>query len=64
MTKARKAPQKKTQATTGRGLKIASALFVVLGILVALSMVVSSIFTVPSQPSAAPQSIPTITRAP
>ena len=64
MTKARKAPQKKSQQTTGRGLKIASALFVVLGILVALSMVVSSVLTTPTQTTQAPQSIPTITRAP
>ncbi len=64
MTKARKAPQKKSTQTTGRGMKIASALFVGLGILVALSMVISSVFTTPSQPAQPQQPIPTITRAP
>ena len=47
MTKARKAPQKKTQQSQNRGLKIASAVFVAVGVLVILSMIVSSIFTVP-----------------
>ncbi|GIL14838.1 MAG: hypothetical protein BroJett039_00110 [Chloroflexota bacterium] len=64
MTKARKATQKKTTQSSNRGLKIASALFVILGVLVALSMVVSSIFTVPPQPSAPVQAIPTTTLVP
>ncbi len=45
MAKAKKAPQKKIQKTQNRGIKIASALFVLLGVLVVLSMVLSSVFT-------------------
>jgi hypothetical protein len=45
MTKARKAPQKKIQQPKNRGIKIASALFVALGVLVVLSMILSSVFT-------------------
>lgn len=64
MTKARKAPQKKSQTTPNRGLKIASAIFVAVGVLVVLSMIVSSIFTVPQQVTAPVQSIPTTTLVP
>lgn len=64
MTKARKAPQKKIQRTQNRGLKLASALFVALGVLVVLSMIFSSVFTQPPAPivpitAAAPTVIPT-----
>ena len=65
MTKARKASQKKPQQNQNRGLKIASAIFVAVGVLVILSMVVSSIFTVPH--TVAPQSqqmVPTTTLVP
>lgn len=64
MTKARKAPQKKTQRDPNRGLKIASAVFVAVGVLVVLSMIVSSMFTVPRQVSAPVQSVPTSTLVP
>ncbi len=64
MTKARKAPQKKTQQSQNRGLKIASAVFVAVGVLVILSMIVSSIFTVPQQVTAPAQTIPTTTLVP
>lgn len=64
MTKARKAPQKKTNSQENRGLKIASAIFVAVGVLVVLSMIVSSIFTTTPQPAAPVQAVPTITRAP
>jgi hypothetical protein len=45
MTKARKAPQKKSSRNQNRGLKLASALFIGLGVLVVLSMLFSSVFT-------------------
>ncbi len=64
MTKARKAPQKKTQQSQNRGLKIASMIFVVVGVLVILSMIVSSIFTVPQRTAAPAQAIPTTTLVP
>ena len=64
MTKARKASQKKPQQTQNRGLKIASAIFVAVGVLVVLSMIVSSVFTVPQQTTAPVQSIPTTTLVP
>ena len=55
MTKARKAPQKKGKKTGNRNIKIASALAVALGALVALSMVMSSIFTQNAQVTSQPQ---------
>lgn len=61
MPKAKKAPLKKTQRTNNRGLKIASALFVGIGLLVVVSMIVSSVFTT-NQPIVAtpfPTNIPT-----
>lgn len=64
MTKARKASQKKTQQGNNRGLKIASAIFVGVGVLVVLSMIVSSMFTVPQQATAPVQSVPTATLVP
>ncbi|MCC7161524.1 MAG: hypothetical protein IT331_03445 [Anaerolineae bacterium] len=45
MAKAKKAPQKKTQPASNRGLKVASGIFVAIGLLVVLSMIVSSVFT-------------------
>lgn len=64
MTKARKASQKKPQQNQNRGLRIASAIFVGVGVLVILSMIVSSIFTVPQQPVAPAQVMPTTTLVP
>jgi hypothetical protein len=64
MTKARKATQKKSQQNQNRGLKIASAIFVAVGVLVILSMIVSSVFTVPQTVTAPVQSIPTTTLVP
>jgi hypothetical protein len=67
MTKAKKAPQKKTTASNqNRGVKIASGIFIAIGILVVLSMIVSSIFTV-NQPVIAtpfPTNVPAPTAAP
>jgi len=57
MPKAKKAPQKKAQAPENRGLKLASAIFVGIGLLVVLSMIASSVFT-RNQPAVA-QPIPT-----
>ncbi|TAH52479.1 MAG: hypothetical protein EYC68_06810 [Chloroflexota bacterium] len=52
MAKAKKAPQqKKAPQNQNRGLKIASALFVGLGVLVVLSMIISSVFTQSPQPA-------------
>lgn len=47
MAKAKKAPQKKMQsnAQSNRGLKVASGIFVAIGLLVVISMIVSSVFT-------------------
>lgn len=47
MAKAKKAPQKKAQsnAQSNRGLKVASGIFVAIGLLVVISMIVSSVFT-------------------
>lgn len=45
MPKAKKAPQKKAQAPENRGLKLASAIFVAIGLLVVISMIASSVFT-------------------
>ncbi len=45
MTKAKKASQKKAAQPKNRGLKVASALFVGLGVLVVLSMILGSVFT-------------------
>jgi hypothetical protein len=45
MTKAKKAPSKRTQQPRNRGIRIASALFIALGVLVVLSMILSSVFT-------------------
>ena len=56
MTKAKKAPVKKAQQQENRGLKLASGIFVAIGLLVVLSMIVSSVFT-RNQPVAVP--IPT-----
>ncbi len=64
MTKARKATQKKPQQNQNRGLKIASAIFVGVGVLVILSMIVSSIFTVPQRAAAPAQVLPTTTLVP
>lgn len=65
MTKARKAPQKKVNRNQNRGLKIATAMFVLLSALVALSMVLSGVFTQNPKISAPPTfAVPTITRAP
>lgn len=67
MAKAKKAPQKKAAASTqNRGVKIASALFVALGLLVVLSMLLSSVFTQTPQvavpvPTAVPIMVPTTT---
>lgn len=60
MAKAKKAPLKKANKPQNRGLKIASILFVVLGALVALSMVVSSIFTLNPQPAPVATSVPPV----
>lgn len=64
MTKARKASQKKATKQQNRAVKTAAWLFVALSALVALSMVLSSLFTVPSTPSQQAQPIATITREP
>ena len=62
MTKARKASAKKTNTNKNQGIKIASALFIALGVLVVLSMLLSSIFTQNPQSvlPAATQPLPTI----
>lgn len=57
MAKAKKASQKKPQQTNNRGVRIASLLFVAIGLLVVLSMIASSVFTT-NQPVVAP-SFPT-----
>jgi uncharacterized membrane protein len=61
MAKAKKAPQKKARSTTtqNRNIRIASALFVALGVLVVLSMILSSVFTQNPQPIPAATAFPT-----
>lgn len=76
MPKARKAPQKKVIQSQKRGVKLASALFIALGVLVVLSMLFSSIFTqnpqaiipvttpVPTVVVSAPTTAPTVVPTP
>lgn len=63
MTKAKRATLKKTtQKPQNRGLKVASALFVALGVLVILSMILSSVITQTPQaivPTSTPIVVPT-----
>ncbi len=51
MAKAKKAPQKKPQTSSqSRGVRIASGIFVVIGLLVVLSMILGSVITQTPQP--------------
>lgn len=61
MAKARKAPVKKAQKPGNRNIKIASALAVALGALVALSMIIGSVFTQNPQVAVPqPTDVPTV----
>jgi hypothetical protein len=67
MVKAKKAPLKKTTRPQNRGLKLVSALFVGLGLLVVLSMIISSVFTQTPQvilPTFTPIVVPTAVPTP